>query len=58
MPIETALETERRQDAEVRFPSSDRTAGCRKGASGSIGMGHPDPRRTSPPAAGHFARMS
>jgi len=28
VPIETALETERSQDGEARFPSSDRRAGC------------------------------
>ena len=41
MPIETALETERRQDAEARFPSSDRSTGCAQGASGEMARATP-----------------
>jgi len=36
-----ALETERSQDGEARFPSSDRTAGCRKGVSGEMAWATP-----------------
>ncbi len=43
--ISTALETVRRQDAEGRFPSSERKAGCRERASGEMARATPTHRR-------------
>ena len=41
MPIEPASETERSQDGEARFPSSELEAGCRKRASGEMARATP-----------------
>ncbi len=48
MPDEAALETERSQDGEARFPSSELKAGCRKRASAEPAWACPERAHARP----------
>jgi hypothetical protein len=51
MPQEPAFAAERSQDGEAKAASSERRTGCPERASGSRGMGSPEP--TPQDAASH-----
>ena len=48
MPGEAALETERSQDGEARFPSSERRAGCPQRATAEPAWACPERARARP----------